>query len=395
MRTPPRTPGERVAFQRGLRGLTQDELARRTGHTAGWVAEVESGAVALGWGQELLRLAAALGVTAEDLAPEAVAAAIRARMPGLPELLRAVTAAPSAPESETALWPRPGDGLTAAEARALVAGLWDLVHASRQSEMAVPAAAELIVELERAARSASAGERGDVAAALAEAYRLAAMVLARRSQPAAAQIARERAAHAMALAGGPAAAVGRYRMAKAQLLDGRGRSLRAAPGPAALPPPDRDERTTELATLAMVVADLAERAGASWYPTWAAIQAAEPLDQRNPADPRRIAELGVEFAAGLGDADLALAWAARAEAAGLPAQRRALLLVTVARAHEQRSAPRDTLVALLAAERVAARPAELRADPRVRDLVLHLLAEPELADSPELRHLAGRCLTTR
>ena len=39
--------------------------------------------------------------------------------------------------------------------------------------------------------------------------------------------------------------------------------------------------------------------------------------------------------------------------------------------------------------------AQLRSDARVRELVLRLLTADQLADSPELRNLAGRCLSPR
>jgi hypothetical protein len=89
----------------------------------------------------------------------------------------------------------------------------------------------------------------------------------------------------------------------------------------------------------------------------------------------------------LGDAGRALRVAATVDATGLSAERRARLLIDVARAHGQRRQVSEAVAALVEAEQIT--PEQVRGHEQARQLVSDLLT---MQDQPsgELRGLAGR-----
>ena len=95
----------------------------------------------------------------------------------------------------------------------------------------------------------------------------------------------------------------------------------------------------------------------------------------------------VAIAVGLGDAGRALRAAAAVDTSGLPAERRARLLIETARAHAQRRQAGEAVTTLLQAEQIT--PELVRGHVLVRQLVADLLT---MLDPPgaELRDLARR-----
>ena len=103
----------------------------------------------------------------------------------------------------------------------------------------------------------------------------------------------------------------------------------------------------------------------------------------------RLYEIAV--AVELGDAGRALRAAAAVDTSGLSAERRARMLIDVARAHAQRRQVDEAVAALLQAEDIT--PEQVRGHDLVRQLVSDLLT---MQDPPaaELRDLAGRLTAT-
>ena len=99
----------------------------------------------------------------------------------------------------------------------------------------------------------------------------------------------------------------------------------------------------------------------------------------------------IAVAVDLGDAGRALRVAATVDTAGLSAERRARMLIDVARAHAQRRQVTEAVAALREAEEIT--PEQVRSHELVRLLVSDLLTMPDSPGS-DLRDLAGR-LTAR
>jgi hypothetical protein len=95
----------------------------------------------------------------------------------------------------------------------------------------------------------------------------------------------------------------------------------------------------------------------------------------------------IAVAVELGDAGRALRAAATVDTSGLSAERRARMLIDVARAHAQRRQVREAVAALREAEEIT--PEQVRSHDLVRQLVSDLLT---MQDPPasELRDLEGR-----
>jgi hypothetical protein len=102
----------------------------------------------------------------------------------------------------------------------------------------------------------------------------------------------------------------------------------------------------------------------------------------------RLYEIAV--AVELGDAGRALRAATAVEARGLSAERRARMLIDVARAHAQRRQVGEAVTALLQAEEIT--PEQVRGHALVRQLVSDLLTMQDSA-STELRDLAKRLIS--
>jgi len=110
-------------------------------------------------------------------------------------------------------------------------------------------------------------------------------------------------------------------------------------------------------------------------------------DYNTEFGPANVALHEIAVAVELGDAGRALRSATAVDTSGLSAERRARMLIDVARAHAQRRQVSEAVAALRQAEGIT--PEQVRAHDRVRRLVSDLTAmqDPPLA---ELRDLAER-----
>ncbi|WP_045876892.1 helix-turn-helix transcriptional regulator [Pseudofrankia sp. DC12] len=396
----PPTLGDRVAYHRKLRGLSQVELGRLIGRSEGWVSQVERGVRKIDRMSVLESLAETLNVPVAELAPTAPVAPtaesaawwwpLRLAITGHPAL--AALVAPGRTEDDT----------TEARARERVDGAWALVHASHYSE-AVPALADLIGDLEHAARLAPPAERAGIAAALSSAYQAAGALFAKAGDTEAGWVAADRALFAAERAGDPAlVAASQHRLALTLLGAGRLEQARHAAtiGATVLRAnaTGRDVAVTAvLGALHLVQAVAAARAGdrtgarALIAETEVLADAVGPgrNDYNTEFGPANVAMHAVAIAVELGDAGEALDRASRIDVSGLSPERRARFLVDVARAHAQRRDRREAVASLLEAEQIA--PEQIRDHGRVRTLVRDLLQGADRPAEEELRGLAERC----
>ena len=110
-------------------------------------------------------------------------------------------------------------------------------------------------------------------------------------------------------------------------------------------------------------------------------------DYNTEFGPANVALYEIAVAVDLGDAGRALHAASTVDTNGLSPERRARMLIDVARAHAQRRQVHEAVAALRKAEEIT--PEQVRSHERVRKLVSDLLT---MQDPPatELRGLAGR-----
>ncbi|WP_239376086.1 helix-turn-helix domain-containing protein [Frankia sp. Cj5] len=400
MTEPTPTLGERVAFHRKRRGLSQVGLGRLIGRSESWVSQVERNARKIDRMSVLAQVADVLGVPVADLAPDVPTEAPASESEPWRDVLRlALTGHPALAAVATV----PTAGSAAGEdfgTRAEQA--WKLVHGSRYSEVG-PLLVSLIADLERALRSTPVDQRPAVAQVLASVYQAAAAVLGKVDDAEAAWLASDRALFTAEVTGDVAlVAAGQFRMALAMLSVGRLEQAQhaAATAVAALRPrlPELGiEATSVVGALCLVRAVSAARSGdrrTAWQAIGDAVELAATVgagrnDFNTEFGPANVALHEVSVAVDLGDAGDALDRAARVDTAGLSPERRARFLVDVAQAHAQRRARGDALTALLEAEQVA--PEQIRDHPKVRMLVRDLLQDLNQRSDQQLRALADRC----
>jgi hypothetical protein len=113
-------------------------------------------------------------------------------------------------------------------------------------------------------------------------------------------------------------------------------------------------------------------------------------DYNTEFGPANVSLYEIAVAVELGDAGRAVRAAATVDDAGLSAERRARMLIDVARAHAQRRQVGEAVAALLQAEDLT--PEQVRTHDLVRQLVSDLLTMQD-PPSRELRDLAGRLST--
>ncbi|MBL7492557.1 helix-turn-helix transcriptional regulator [Frankia sp. AgB1.9] len=392
--------GERVAFYRKRRGLSQVELGRLIGRSESWVSQVERNTRKVDRLSVLAQVAEVLGVPVSDLAPDAPAEPVEPDAESWRTALRlALTGHPALPLlfSGTA-----GEVSSAGDAQDRADDAWSLVHASRYTD-AGPALVPLISELESAVRSAVPDQRPAVARALAAVYQAVTELFVKVGDIEVAWLAADRALFAAERAGNRGlVAAGHHRLAHTFLSAGRLQQARHAATVAAEalrtgPEGLGVEGQSALGALCLVRSIIEARRG-DRRSAWQAIEEAETLagvvgagrnDFNLEFGPANVALHAVAVAVELGDAGDALDRAGRVDTTGLSAERRGRFLVDVARAHAQRRDRGDAIAALLEAERIA--PEQIRDHPKVRVLVRDLLQDPGWRSDQDLRGLADRC----
>jgi tetratricopeptide (TPR) repeat protein len=388
--------GRKIATERRRRGLSQPELARMVDRSVAWVSQVERGVRKIDRMSVLETLATALDVPLAELAAEApVLAAVTEERPGAGELrlvlsgthvLRAMLGGGRSPAVST-LRTRTGKA-------------WELTHAGHYSEL-TDLLHRLVPDLETAARSVAEDQRAEAFELLATTYQACSAALAKLGEPDVAWIAADRAMAAAERASNPLlVAAGAYRLVFVFIAARYyGQAEETARTAADALRPIADERNPQAMSLsggltlqrAFIAARVNDADTAYSLRQQAARIAGELGDGRNDFNtefgPANVGLYEIAIAVELGDAGRALRVAAAVDTSRLSPERRARMLIDVARAHAQRRQVIEAVTALREAEDIT--PEQVRSHELVRQLVSDLLTMQH-PPSGELRGLAGR-----
>jgi transcriptional regulator with XRE-family HTH domain len=391
--------GERIAYYRRRRGLSQVKLAGLLGRSESWLSQVERGVRSIDRISVLIEVASALNVPVTELSPDPLIQEGPDEHPAARAVRRAImqTATLGLVAQES---PR-GRTPDMEELRARAGQAWELTHTSSYVELAslLP---DLIMDSERATRRLTGEDRTAAFSLLAHVYQATAAAMAKLRQVDVAWVAGDRSIEAAERAGEPLlAAAGVFRIAHAFLSGNRiEEALRMALATAdALEPQvatGRPELIALWGALNQVGAVIATRANeediARERMRKAEEAAARLGEDRNDFEtefgPTNVALHAVAVAVELGDAGEALRRAAPVDASRLSVERRGRFLLDVARAYAQRRKTAEAVRAIEEAE--ALTPEQVRSHPMVREMVRDLLRGERRRVNPELRRLAER-----
>jgi len=393
--------GERIAYYRRRRGLSQVKLAGLLGRSESWLSQVERGVRSIDRISVLTEVAGALNVPVTELTPDPLVQEPAGEHP----TVRAVRLALSRQHAVALLFqarqrPR-GDRPELSELVAQAERAWQLTHAARYAELGelLPA---LIADCEEAVRRLSGEEQQAAFRVLAVVYQATAAAMSKLRDLETAWVAGDRSVTAAEHGADPLlAAAGSFRIAHALLSSGRiPEALRTALSAAAALEPQVPDGSPELVALwgalNQVGAVIATRAGEE-ETARECMRKAEEAAERIGADrndfetefgPTNVALHAVAIAVDLGDAGEALRRAASVDATKLSTERRARFLLDVARAYTQRRKAAETVRTLEEAE--ALTPEQIRSHPMVREMVRDLLRGERRSVNPGLRALAQR-----
>ena len=392
--------GERIAITRRRRGMTQAVLAGQLGRSVQWLSMIERGVRRADRYSILVPIAHVLAVPVAELTLDVSVGATRPDVQH--EAAQAVRLALSGHSFDGAAVEFMGaDDL--GELRERVRCAWTLVHEAHYGELG-RVFPELIHVCDRAAWSCGAGHCTDAFRLLAELYQAVAAMMAKLGESDAAWVAADRSAFAARRAGDPvlAAACG-FRLGHAFMSAGKLEQAEQA-ADAAVGVLDQHawaERRDVLAlwgALHLVKAIAAARRGdadAGWLAMSRAQDAAGELGT-DYVDGTFDTEFGAQnvafhatsVAVELGDAAEALRRASAVDAGRLSSERRARLLVDVARAQAQQRKGSAALQALEEAEQLA--PELVRCHWLARETVLDLLRRQRGRTKLDRLDLAGR-----
>jgi transcriptional regulator with XRE-family HTH domain len=391
--------GERIAYYRRRRGLSQVKLAGLLGRSESWLSQVERGVRSIDRISVLTQVAAALNVPVTELSPDPLVQEHGGEHP----TVRAVRFALSDQGALALLFGEStgADAPDLADLRAKASEAWKRVHASRYEELAelLPA---VIQDCEGACRRLTGADRQAAYQIAADAYQAVAATMSKLRQVDAAWVAGDRSIAAAERGEAPLLAVaGAFRIAHGFLSGGQtSEALRTALSAAAALEDQVPDGPPELVALwgalNQVAAVIATRASEE-ETARECMRKAEDAARRIGADrndfetefgPTNVALHAVGIAVELGDAGEALRRAATIDTSGLSIERRARFLLDVARAFAQRRKVADTVRVLEEAE--ALTPEQVRSHPMVREMVRDLLRGERRRVDPALRALAQR-----
>jgi transcriptional regulator with XRE-family HTH domain len=393
--------GQKIAAERHRRGLSQPELARMVDRSVAWVSQVERGVRKVDRMSVLEVLAAALDIPLAELAAEApVVAAVTEEPPGAGGLRLVLSGAYAL---RAMLDGRRTPALSTIRTKARKA--WELTHAGRYTEL-TDLLHGLVPDLETAARTVAQAQRAEVFELMASTYQACSAALAKVSEPEAAWIAADRAMAAAERAGNPLlVAAGAFRLVfvfiNARHYDQAEETARTAAEALQALADQGDPQamslwgglTLQRAVIAARVNDPDLAYGQLEEASQVAGRLGEGHNEYNTEfGPANVRLYEIAVAVELGDAGRALRAAAAVDTTGLSAERRARMLIDVARAHAQRRRVDDAVAALLQAEAIT--PEQVRSHALVRQLVSDLLTMQDLPDA-ELRDLHGRLIVER
>jgi transcriptional regulator with XRE-family HTH domain/tetratricopeptide (TPR) repeat protein len=396
-----RSLGRKIAAERHRRGLSQPELAKLIGRSVAWVSQVERGVRRIDRMSVLEALASALDVPLSELAADApiivavaddspAAGALRLVLSGT-HSLRAMLNGHHSPDLES-LRVRSGQA-------------WEMAHGGRYGDLTDLLRA-LIPDLETAARALPAADHPEVFELMAATYQACSAALDKLGEPEAAWIAADRSMTAAERAGNPLlVAAGAFRLGfvfmSARHFDQAEETARtAADALWHLADSATPEAMSLWGALTLQRAIIAARTGSAdtaYAHLGRARKMADRLgggrnDYNTEFGPANADLFEIAVAVELGDAGRALRAAAATDAAGLSAERRARMLIDVARAHAQRRQVGEAVAALRQAEEIT--PEQLRGHYLVRQLVSDLLTMQE-PPGTELQELSVRLGITR
>jgi transcriptional regulator with XRE-family HTH domain len=392
--------GERIAIIRRRRGMTQAVLAGQLGRSVQWLSMIERGVRRADRYSILVPIADVLGVSVAELTRDVP---IESSRPDVRhEAGQAVRLALSGHSSVgAAAEPISGDDLV--ELRQRVRCAWALVHEAGYCELGrlLP---KLIQDGERAAWTCPPERGADAFRVLAELYQAVAAMMAKLGESDAAWVAADRSAFAAMRAGDPVlAAAGDFRLAHAFMSAGKiEQAERAADVAAGMLERDVPGECTDALTLRgslyLVKAVAAARRGdadAAWLAISRAQDAARELGAEYEGakfdtefGAQNVAVHAVSVAVELGEAAEALRRANAVDAGRLSSERRARLLVDLARAQAQQRKGGAAIQALEEAEQLA--PELVRCHWLARETVLDLLRRQRGRTKPGRLDLAGR-----
>ena len=388
--------GRKIAAERRRRGLSQPELARMVDRSVAWVSQVERGVRKVDRMSVLESVAAALDVPLAELAAEApVVAAVTEEPPGAAGLRLVLSGAFAL---RAMLDGRRSTALSTLRSRTRKS--WELTHAGHYTEL-TQLLSGLVPDLEMASRSAAEGQRAEVAELLGTAYQACSAALAKIGETDAAWIAADRAMAAAERAGNPMlVAAGAFRLVfvfiNARHFGQAEETARTAAEALQSLADQGDQQAMSLwggLTLQRaVIAAHINDADLAYHQLERASQIAAQLGEghneyNTEFGPANVRLYEIAVAVELGDAGRALRAATEVDTGGLSAERRARMLIDVARAHAQRRQGDVAVAALLQAEAIT--PEQVRSHALVRQLVSDLLTTQE-SPAPELRDLAQR-----
>jgi transcriptional regulator with XRE-family HTH domain len=388
--------GRKIAAERRRRGLSQPELASMIDRSVAWVSQVERGVRKVDRMSVLETVAAALDVPLAELAAEApVVAAVTEEPPGAGGLRLVLSGAHAL---RAMLNGRRPPAVRTLRSRAHKA--WDLTHAGRYTEL-TDLLRGLVPDLETAARVMPTDQQAEVFELMAATYQACSAALDKLGEPEAAWIAADRAMAAAERAGNPLlVAAGAFRLVfvflTARHYDQAEETARTAADALRRLADEGDPQAMSLwGALTLQRAVIAARlndADSAYTNLDQARQIAGRLgegrnDYNTEFGPANVRLYEIAVAVELGDAGRALRAAATVDVSGLSAERRARMLIDVARAHAQRRQVPDAVAALRQAEDIT--PEQVRGHDLVRQLTSDLLTMQD-PPSSELRELAGR-----
>jgi transcriptional regulator with XRE-family HTH domain len=394
--------GERIAYYRRRRGLSQVKLAGLLGRSESWLSQVERGVRSIDRISVLTQVATALNVPVTELSPDPLLQREEAAEHSTVHAIRMALSRHDALRGIFGSRELAGPAGSPAELEAEAERAWKLTHASRYRELEelLPT---LMAEAEVSARRLPVASRKAVFRSLAVTYQATAAVMAKLREVDAGCVAGERSIAAAEQADAPLlAAAGAFRIAHAFLSGNRteealetARSAAAALEPSVVdgPPPEMVAIWGALNLAGAVAATRAAHEDTAREFMGNAEDAARRLgadrnDFHTEFGPTNVALHAVSIAVELGDAGEAIRRAATIDASKLSTERRARFLIDVARAYAQRRKVFETVRTVEEAEALA--PEQVRSHPFVREMVRDLLRGERRRVQPELRALAQR-----
>jgi transcriptional regulator with XRE-family HTH domain len=397
--------GERIAFYRRRRGLSQEVCAGLVGRTENWLSQIERGVRPLDRLPVLVELARVLRVSLLDLIGNPMPTEPERPRAALVSTLRAVLMRYET--IERALVPVATQPFDLGDLNRLRHEVAEANRLYQETRYAVVGEllTGLIVEVRHATRNLRDTDQQRAYGVLAEVYHVTAKTLSRVGEPGLAWIVAERSIAAAAHAETPLLmAASAYHLGQALLRGGHYAEAASVVTRAAESLEQRADQhgPGPLSAigglyLTAAMATASNREGAAVYRH---LRQADGIADRLGGDrndlwlafgPANVAIHRVAAAGELGDPTEAIRRGEAIDLSGLPPQligRRCQAMIELARAYAQRRMDNKAVDALMAAERVA--PEALRFDATAQATIRQLLGRPRRTPPATLRRLADR-----